>query len=199
MRRIGEFVASRLAAGALVVAPLYLAGLLLLRIARSLSRLVRPLTKLLPRWLPADQLLSLLLVLLACFLVGAILRTGKGRAAWMRIERSLLQRIPGYMLFRSLTQRLAGETHDQVWKPALAEIEEALVPAFIVEELEDGRFTVFVPSVPTPLAGTIYVLSPDRVHPVDIPFARAIAVVSRWGCGAKDLVAAIEETKAPSR
>jgi hypothetical protein len=33
------------------------------------------------------------------------------------------------------------------------EIEEALVPAFIIEELDDGRFTVFVPSVPTPFAG----------------------------------------------
>jgi hypothetical protein len=32
--------------------------------------------------------------------------------------------------------------------PALAEIEEALVPALIVEKLEDGSYTVLVPSVP---------------------------------------------------
>jgi hypothetical protein len=46
-----------------------------------------------------------------------------------------------------------------VWKPALAEIEEALVPAFIIEELEDGRFTVFVPSGATPFAGAVYILN----------------------------------------
>ena len=51
-----------------------------------------------------------------------------------------------------------------------AEIEDALVPAFIVEELDDGRFTVFVPSVPTPFAGAVYILSRERVHLVDIPF-----------------------------
>ena len=49
-----------------------------------------------------------------------------------------------------------------------------LVPAFIVEELDDGRYTVFVPSVPTPLAGAVYILERARVHPLDVPFTQAI-------------------------
>src|SRR5262245_42029731 len=53
---------------------------------------------------------------------------------------------------------LAGEGRENVWQPVLAEIEDALVPAFIIEEVEDGRFTIFVPSIPTPLAGAVYVL-----------------------------------------
>jgi uncharacterized membrane protein len=90
---------------------------------------------------------------------------------------------------------LAGEDQDKAWKPALAEIEEALVPAFIIEELEDGRFTVFVPSVPTPLAGAVYVLVPERVHPLDIPFTQAIRAISHWGAGSKTLVSAMERKK----
>jgi len=73
----------------------------------------------------------------------------------------------------------------------LAEIEEALVPAFIVEELDDGRLTVFDPSVPTALAGGVYILSPNRVHALNIPFTQAVKVISRWGSGSKDLVAAM--------
>jgi uncharacterized membrane protein len=88
---------------------------------------------------------------------------------------------------------MAGKSEENIWKPALAEIEDALVPAFIVEELDDGRFTVFVPSVPTPFAGAVYILGRDRVHPVDIPFTQAIKTVSRWGSGSKDLVAAMEK------
>lgn len=96
----------------------------------------------------------------------------------------MFQRVPGYQLFRSLTQRLAGQEGDTAWKPALAEIEEALVPAFIIEELEDGRFTVFVPSVPTPLAGSIYILASGRVHPLNIPFTQAIKTdSSKHSCG----------------
>ena len=75
------------------------------------------------------------------------------------MERSLFERLPGYALFRSLTQRLAEEDQESAWKPAVVEIEEALVPAFIIEGFEDGRFTVFVPSVPTPLAGAVCILN----------------------------------------
>ena len=87
-------------------------------------------------------------------------------------------------------------TEENVWKPALTEIEEALVPAFIIEELKDGRFTVFVPSVPTPFAGAVYILTPERVHPLDVPFTEALKSVSRWGSGSKDLVAAMKTQSA---
>ena len=62
-------------------------------------------------------------------------------------------------------------------------IEDALVPSFIIEELGDGRLTVFVPSIPTPLAGAVYVLPRERVHPVDVPFTQALQTVPRWGSG----------------
>jgi len=135
------------------------------------------------------------LVLSLCFLIGLAVRAPLGRAIRERIEQSLFERIPGYSLIRSLTQRLAGESRENVWQPALAEIEEALVPAFIIEELVDGSFTVFVPSIPTPLAGAVYVLSRERVHPLDVPFTQAIQTVSRWGAGAKDLVAAMQKKR----
>ena len=195
MKKFGEFIASRLIAGLLVVAPIYLAALLILKAGNSLISLVRPFAKLLPEWLPAEHILSVLVVLVLCFLIGVGVRTRIGRTAWERIENSLFHRMPGYQLFRSLTQRIAGESQDQSWKPALAEIEEALVPAFIIEELDDGRCTVFVPSVPTPLAGAIYILSPDRVHPLNVPLRQAVRALSRWGSGSKDLVAAMEQEK----
>ena len=87
---------------------------------------------------------------------------------------------------------MAGKNKENVWKPAFAEIEEALVPAFIIEELADGRFTVFVPSVPTPFAGAVYVLTPERVHPLDVPFTQALQSISRWGSGSKELVEAMK-------
>ena len=196
MKKLTEYVLTRLIAGVLIVAPIYLAILLLLKAMKTAAGLVKPFAHLVPAWLPADQVLSLLLVLVCCFFIGLAVRTPAGRAARERLEKSLFERLPGYALIRSLTQRLAGETRDQAWKPALAEIEEALVPAFIIEEFDDGRLTVFVPSVPTPLAGAVYILSADRVHPLNIPFTQAVKVISRWGSGSKELVAAMEMPRA---
>ena len=194
MKFLREFLANALVGGLLIVLPIYLAVLVLLKGMKSVAALVRPLTGLVPDWLPAENLLSLALVLVVCFLIGIAVRTRVGRIIRERIEKSLFERLPGYALFRSLTQRLAGEGRESAWKPALVEIEEALVPAFIIEELEDGRFTIFVPSVPTPFAGAVYILSPERVHALDVPFTQAISSISRWGSGSKDLVAAMTKT-----
>lgn len=195
MKRLAEYVLGRLMAGALVLAPIYLAVLLLLKGMKSLTGVLKPVAHLLPKWLPADEVLSLVLVLLFCFLAGVAVRTRAGLGVWNRVEKSFFERLPGYSLIRSLTQRMAGEDREAAWKPALAEVEEALVPAFIIEEL-DGRFTVFVPSIPTPLAGAVYILTAERVHPLDVPFTQAIKTISRWGSGSKDLVVAMERKEA---
>jgi uncharacterized membrane protein len=79
----------------------------------------------------------------------------------------------------------------------MVEIEEALVPGFIIEEHADGRYTVFVPSIPTPFAGAVYVLAAARVHPVDVPFTQAIKPMSRWGLGCEELVAAMRTAETP--
>lgn len=193
MNQFRKFLVSTVVSGLIVVAPIYFALLLLLRATQSLETLVRPLAQLLPDWFPAAHVLSFLAVLVICFAVGLVLRTPVGRAARAQFEKSVLDKIPGYDLLRGLVQQLAGTSRENVWKPALAEIEDALVPAFIIEEHDDGRFTVFVPSVPTPFAGAVYILAPGRVHPVDISFTQAIQCVARWGSGAKEFVAAMKQ------
>ena len=192
-----KVLVSALLAGALIVIPFYLAVLLLLKAAASAVGLVKPIAALLPDWLPAETLLAILLVLGLCLLVGLLVRTALGRAARQQIERSVFQRIPGYGLLRSLTQRMAGESTDSVWKPALVEIEDAYVPGFIIEQFDAGMVTVFVPSVPTPLAGAIYILESARVHPIDVPFTQAFKTISNWGAGSKELYRAMEQSRSP--
>jgi uncharacterized membrane protein len=191
MKLARDFVINAVVGGIFVVVPVYLAVLLLLKGMQSVASLVRPIAALVPDTVPAETLLSLLLVLFVCFLVGAAIRTRAGRRVRERLEVVFFERLPGYGLLRSLTQRLAGNSNENAWQPALAELEDALVPAFIIEALDDGRLTVFVPSIPTPLAGAVYILAPERVHIVDIPFSDAIKSISRWGSGSRDLVAAM--------
>ena len=199
MKRSLAFVGKAVLAGLLIVVPIYLAVLLLLKAMKSLVSLVQPFALLLPEWFPAEKALSLLLVLMICFLIGVAVKTRTGRAVRERIERTFFERIPGYALIRSLTQQVAGGGREKVWKPALVEIEEAFVPGFIIEEFEDGRYTVFVPSIPTPLAGAVYILERKRVHPLGVSFTEALKAVSRWGSGAKDPVAAMERDGTSTR
>jgi uncharacterized membrane protein len=179
--------------GLLIIVPVYLSVLVLLKGMKSVANLARPFAQLLPAWIPAEELLSLLLFLAICALVGASVGTRVGRGAQTWVENTVFEKIPGYALVRSLTHQVAGKSRENTWKPALFQSDEALIPAFIIEEMDDGRYTVFVPSIPTPFAGAVYVLDRHRVHPVDVPFTDAVKVVSRWGSGAKELVAAMRK------
>ena len=198
MKQVTMSLSKALVRGLLIVVPVYFAVLLLLKGMKSVANLVRPLAGLLPAWIPAEEFLSLLLVLAICVAIGASIDTRIGQRVRNWSEKTIFEKIPGYALIRSLTHQVAGQSRESTWKAALVEIEEALVPAFIIEELEDGRYTVFVPSIPTPFAGAVYVLDRQRVHPVDVPFTDAIRVVSRWGSGAKDLVAAMDRGSKPA-
>ncbi|MFO1153697.1 MAG: hypothetical protein U1E42_08555 [Rhodospirillales bacterium] len=192
MRAIAEFTKTTLIGGVLIILPIYIAVLLLAKTAKGLLALLEPLTMQVPASVELRQVAAILLLVVVCFVVGLVVRTGPGLRAKTAFEEAVLEKLPGYTFVRGLAKRLAGRSEGHTLEPALVEIEDALVPALIVEELDDGSYTVLVPSAPTPMAGSIYILPRDRVHPVDIPFAKAIGVFSKWGTGAGDFVRAMK-------
>ena len=194
MRPVLGFVKTTLIGGLLVILPIGLALLLLLKALSTALAVVGPIAAQLPAGTRFATPIALLLILAGCFAVGLLVRTVVGQRATRALEQRVLERVPGYTLLRSLTRRVAGEEEGQTFAVALAVIEDALVPAFIVEEHEDGRYTVFVPAAPTPGVGAIYILPRERVHQVDVPFLRAVRCISRWGEGSHELLSAMRTT-----
>jgi uncharacterized membrane protein len=191
MRPVIEFVKTTLIGGLLVVLPMWLTVLLLMKVVNGALTVLKPIAKLVPQTIVHDNLVALALLLAICFVTGLLIRTKFGQRLGQSLEQRVLDRVPGYTLFRSLTLRLAGQEEGQSFQPALAEIEEALVPAFVVEKHADGQFTVFVSSSPTPMAGAIYILPPERVHVLDVPLTKAMLCISKWGAGSGELLAAM--------
>jgi uncharacterized membrane protein len=195
MKTLAEFTKTTLIGGVLIILPIYVAVLLLAKAVKGLLALLTPVTEQLPAAVQFRQITAILVLVAFCFVVGLVVRTGPGLRAKNAFEQAVLGKLPGYTFLRGLTRRLAGRGEERTLQPALVEIEEALVPALVVEELEDGSYTVLVPSAPTPMAGSIYILTPDRVHLVDIPFTVAIRVFSQWGTGAGEFVRAMQQSK----
>jgi uncharacterized membrane protein len=167
--------------------PIYLTILLVARSLSAIVALLSPVTAAIPATVGFRPAIAVLIVLAVSFVAGIVVRTGPGLRAKNTFERSVLERVPGYALVRGLTAGVSGDERDGAFRPALVEIEDALAPGFIIEELEDGRYTVLVPSVPTPAAGSLLILARERVHPLDVPFTQAVRVISKWGAGAGEL------------
>src|SRR5512132_2928948 len=114
MKYAREFIVNAVVGGLLVLLPIYLAVLVLLKGMQSVVGLLRPIAALLPDWVPGENFWSLVVVLIICFAVGAAVRTRVGRVVRERMEMSFFGRLPGYALFRGLSQRLAGERRERV-------------------------------------------------------------------------------------
>ena len=118
-----KFVTKAVVTGLIIILPVYLAALLLLKGMKSVVGLVQPLARLLPEAFPAEKLLSFLLILVICFVIGVAVRTRSGQMARERVGKILTEKMPGFELIRSLTQRMAGKDSENTWKPALIEFD----------------------------------------------------------------------------
>ncbi len=191
MNKAIEFIKTTLIGGLLVILPVVVIFVLIKRAVVTVRAALEPITSFLPEDVDLPGLIALLIVLAGCFLAGLVVRTGIGQRISQAIERHVLDRIPGYGLLRNLGRRIAGEEEGVTFTVALVEIENSLVPAFLVEQHEDGSYTVFVPAVPTPTVGSVYIMRREQVHPVDIPFARAVGCLTKWGARSGELLRAM--------
>jgi hypothetical protein len=135
MKTLAEFTKTTLIGGVLIILPIYVAVLLLAKAVNGLMALLAPVTAQIPAAVEFRQIVAILVLVAICFIVGLVVRTGPGLRAKNAFERAVLEKLPGYTFLRGLAKRLTGHSEEQALQPALVEIEDALVPALIVEEL----------------------------------------------------------------
>jgi Protein of unknown function (DUF502) len=136
-----EFLKTTLIGGLLIVVPVYLTVLLLGKVLKGMIALLGPIVALFPESLHHfAQIIAIALVVVVCFMLGLIARTGLGRRAIAAFEQHVLERMPGFAMVRSVVRRVSGSSDDAQFQPVLVETdEETLTPGFIVEELDDDR------------------------------------------------------------
>jgi uncharacterized membrane protein len=137
-------------------------------------------------WIPSTLRYPTLIaaggVLGVCFVAGILVRTAVGRGLGRLAEKGVLNRIPGYGVFRTLSRGILGEDRAglQVVRVALDDHE---LLGFLMERAPDGRCVIFIPSVPTPAVGSLIIVPLDRVRILDVPVKQAIASLGQWGIG----------------
>ena len=198
MKSVLRFLKTTLIGGLLVVVPVWVLLLLVLKVATEAEVVVKPITTTLPSDIQYPQLLAAGLLLAACFLAGLAVRTAVGRYAKAAVERHLLEKVPGYATLRGMSEQLADMNRETGFQASLVEMEGGLVPALIVERHADGRCTVFVPSAPTPISGTIFIFPGEKVHPANVPLMVHLKCVSKYGAGSHEILAALRPPAPPT-
>jgi Uncharacterized conserved protein len=176
----------------LFLIPAVLVVLLVKQAVELTRKTLTPIEKLLPvhniAGVAVEHLLAVVLILAVCFLAGLAARTSPGVRLNAWLERAILRRVPGFSLIKRVTHEMANLESQSDLCVVLARIEDAWVLSFIVEKLDNGLLAVFVPSVPTPAAGSIYYLTEDRVRRLDVSVASAVSCIMRLGVGSRELL-----------
>jgi uncharacterized membrane protein len=131
----------------------------------------------------AVTILSALVLVIISFGAGVTARTYLGKAITRWFENSLLGRLPQYQMVKSMTEGLAQLENASGIKPTLISIEGGWQIGYLLEPLENGWLSVFLPQAPTPMSGNIMYLPADRVRPLGITMVEAMAIIKRIGVG----------------
>jgi uncharacterized membrane protein len=180
--------------GLLLALPIGVVLFIVVEVVQRVAIILAPLSHLLPRgrWfgIAALDIVAVIALLLVLIVIGAFARSALGRRLSERMDRIVLRKIPGYLMFKSMAAGFSGEERDVGLLPALVAFDDNTVLGFVVEQsaAPDGLLTVFVPSSPTVAAGNVVLVPRSRVTLLNAPMSAAMHSVSRLGLGMQSLV-----------
>jgi uncharacterized membrane protein len=193
MKNITEFLTTSLRGGLLVLLPLVLFYLLMDEIIELLVAMATPIADLFPRGLfdnlKLPGLIALILLVGASFVFGLALRSANLRRFGSWLEETLLGKLPIYKAVKRLSQGLLGAKEDGVFKPAVLHSENGQREiVYMIEEDGKGQVTVLVPWAPASFAGSLKIISRDRIELLDSNLGDTSRVLSHWGVGTFELL-----------
>ncbi|OZG75270.1 hypothetical protein BTA51_02485 [Hahella sp. CCB-MM4] len=199
MNKLKLLIRNAFIGGVVILLPLVILGLFFRWLFRTVTDLIQPITDVVIRWTAAPEILGdllvILLIILACILVGSITATGIGRYLHAKFDGHLQRLAPGYQMVKDIVNQLFGDRSNSPFKSgAVAEVSifgnevATSVTAIVTSKHEDGRYTVFVPTGPNPTTGFVFHVSADCVtlRP-DIKVESAIRTIISCGAGSAQL------------
>jgi uncharacterized membrane protein len=178
----------------LVVVPVGIVGFALWQVASIIRKMILPLAERLPFDSAVTRIgvviCALAAVVLACFLTGLAVRTRWGAIVRQRIERRLLEKIPGYSMIRTLAHQYLGHEGQRQFRPVLVDLygSDSRAIGFEIEALGDGTVAVFLPSVPAVTIGQVQIVPEGRLTPLTASMHHTLEALAMFGVGAAKLM-----------
>jgi uncharacterized membrane protein len=139
------------------------------------------------------DLIVIVLILCACFVVGMVVKTKVGTWIIGGLEDIVLKKAPGYSTIKETVVQILGREQSPFSTVALVQLfgSNTMVSAFVTDSHPDGSHTVFVPTGPNPTSGMIYHVEGKYVHKVDVPVEDTMRSIISCGAGSTQLLRAI--------
>lgn len=185
MKKIFSYIKTTIVGGILLLIPLTVLLFVLEKAIRLVQHIVAPVAKDLPFDVPGigvATLLTILVLLLLCFLAGIFMHTRVAQHFKTAIENNILVHVPGYSYLEALSTDKLSVDHQSGWKPAVTEIDGSEVICFVIDE-SAHYCSVFLPSAPTPSEGSVCVREKQDIRYLPINMSETITLLKSFGRG----------------
>ena len=157
-----------------------------LREAISLIKiLIRPLKKVLPNeevlGIGMLTLISILLILLICYVAGALVENKLIRSIIQKLEDKVLVFIPGYSMLIQRAGDIVSDSEDL--RVILLNEDNEWRPGIEVDRNENGFSSIFFPGPPAGRTGFLKIVHHSKFKVLDISIGELMKVVRRYGKG----------------
>jgi uncharacterized membrane protein len=128
------------------------------------------------------SLLSLILILLVCFIAGWLYESKWVRSFLSFIEDNLLIFIPGYTMIKSSADS-GIENADNDWKVVMINEDNDLIYGIEVDKRPDGYSMIFFPEPPDAKSGDMKLMPESKFKRIDITANKLIKIIRNYGHG----------------
>lgn len=178
-----NFLAQTLKGGIFFLLPLVLVIILiekLFQILKPISIKIGEVFQIETSVFDAPYYLTILLILLLCFLGGTFSRFGIGKRIVFWVEHNILTLFPGYQLIKNTYESKLGLDQSENFPVVLAPIDGWMF-AFLMEELDENHALVFVPSSPDSWSGNMVIFEKSKLRKTSLQKADLIKINRKLG------------------
>jgi uncharacterized membrane protein len=162
--------------------------LLLLFILGKAISIVQKLILPIKKYLPAERvfgvglltLISLVLILLICYLAGMLIEQKKVKWLIAKLEDKILVFIPGYSMIKAQTSEMVSEAVAN-WQPVLIGEDGDWKMGVLVDQQPDGLCMIFFPEPPDAKSGEMKLVHESKLKKLDMPVSKMIRIIRKYG------------------
>ena len=192
MKSILKIIKATFLGGILFLVPLVVLLIVLEKGYVIVQKTTLPLVNNLPRvnilGVAIQELIGILIIILICFIAGILAKTANAKKLVQKLEDGILSFVPGYSFMKSMNENILGFESNEDLKVILVPTDAGLQFAFLIEQVNENQFTVFIPDAPNPWSGSVVFVEKKDITDIQITQKQALACIRKLGYGSKELL-----------
>jgi len=192
MKSILKIIKATFLGGILFLAPLILLLILLEKGFGIIQKITNPIVNHFPRvkilGLAMEEIVAILIIAAVCFAAGLIAKTSYAQKLIQKLEDGILSFVPGYSFMKKMNENIMGFESNEDLKVILVPTDAGWQFAFLIEQINENNFTVFIPDAPNPWSGSVVFVDKKDIKDVEISQKEALACIRKLGYGSEKLL-----------